>query len=190
MFSGCVGKLPPNVDYTIGENTKPEIDQPDAWFMDQVSFETKIEEIKAKIERFIVLDSDRASLIDRANELLTEQQECFLKNENKAHKAGLLSVFFTAIGLGTLVATTSKNEVSPSNDLNKMEFDVGFDNADPLYMFSRIALFCPLTYIIAYYIGNQIGKSSRNEKIKPEFNKELQALVNFYNRVIYEQANQ
>jgi len=167
MLSGCAVKLPPKVDYTIGENTKPEIELLRDKKINQVSFETKIDEIKIKTERFVVSDSSKTELGRKANILLTAQREYYLRNKNQAQKSGILGVV-----IGVFVSALAVGLSKKTND-SDIRWPVG------------IMATSPITFLLLYGIGYNTGKGPEVDHMN---SYELNGLIRDYNQTLGEQG--
>lgn len=165
IFSGCATKLPPRVDYIIGEKAKPDIEQPDDKLLTQVLFETKIDEIKVKTQQFIVSDSIKTIFFTQADSLLAGQQRYFLKNENKPNKylryfGHSVSTFWVMLWL-VRYSSLSEHTEDPS-------------------LAAIIAT--PIIWLHAAWIGGVVGSLAKGKKIKPEYKDSLQKLIADYNK--------
>lgn len=190
MLTGCATTLPEKaeVEYSIDSAAGPEIIHPNEESLDQKVFEIKINEIRAKAHKYIIAELTRIALIDKAENLLKEQQHYYLSNENKPQKTGVVTMFITALGLGAIKAT-SKSKIEVGEKQYKAGFDIDFGAEDGPYVLSSIALVCPLTYILAYYLGKKIGEGYKSVEIKPEFREELHKIINLYNNELVDQVH-
>jgi len=174
MLFGCTVKLPPKVDYTIDENTKPEIDQIQEGALNQATFEIKIDEIKSKASLFIASDSAKTSIIEIADSLLARQQRYYLKNGNMPYKAANTTgkvgsiAFVGGCIIGSMIfAAQTDGDYGPG----------------PL-LFVYGLLIYPMAYAEFWIAGGAVGLLFQGKMIKPKHKRELQKLVADYNAAV------
>lgn len=176
MVSGCAVKLPPKVDYTVDENAKPEIEQIQDGKLNQVTFETKIDEIRVKAEKYVVSDSVRSSINIRADNLLSAQRAYFLENENIPNKsakcASLAGISVGIVGLMAIGMIWGGPEGA----------DAGIKTGMSLLQYSLEGLLAGGLFF--GFAGGIVGSVIKDKVIKPEFNSELRHLIADYNEAV------
>lgn len=187
ILSGCATTLPQKseVEYVLDENGKPEIIQPDDNNLSQAVFEVKINEIKAKANRYILSDTIKTEIIGKVNRLLTEQKEHYLKNVNKPRKAGILSIFITTVALaGVAAATKMKTDVKDNIYYNDSKYVFIGDDIIDGGKVATVVLVCAFSYATAYLVSKEIAKKYSEPLMKPGHVTELHRLIAVYNGTI------